>query len=499
MKKRIISVFLSFCVMVSCMVGLSVTASARTPITYIGADGSPVTIGSYTIVTTDNLSWCDTMVVPPNETVIIVDEEIMFSDNTNLILCDGAELIIGSDGFIYNCLYPSTFDKFTLNIFGQSKQSGKMVVKTSKTAISAGDLNVYGGVVSVSGEYGILCENNLNVAGGKVTANSSDYDAISCSGSFSVSGGDVKANANGQKGNGIYSRLDVSISDGKVEAYGSNADLLTDKSISITGGELKNIDNIKTSGAVNVRNATLKNITLGGTDTNTITGSDISDCTLSNATITDSAVTYSTITDSTVSDSELTRSTLKNAVVKHSTFDTDTIDDGAFDKNGKSFTRVEAVEPTSTTTGTKEHFVDSDGKKYVKTPSGDFSRVYDKDLVIKKLQNSSDSGGKTDTAYRTKTQKPKVTQNVSKLNIKQGKSKTINVLKLVTIKGLKEDPEITFSIKLPKGLKGSINNRMLNITGNKKGTYEIKIIYHIAATNNYKAKNIEKTLKVAIK
>ena len=158
---------------------------------YIGADGSEAETTDYTLVTSseENVTWSGTMIASGNATI---NGKVTLTGDTNLILCDGAELTVDYE---IMCIDVDSGDvdsdcKYSLNIFGQTKQSGKL----TSCGISGKDINIYGGDITAVGlNHVIHAVNACNIVRGKVYAHG-DSDGgygIKAGNSITISGGEV--------------------------------------------------------------------------------------------------------------------------------------------------------------------------------------------------------------------------------------------------------------------------------------------------------------------
>ena len=142
---------------------------------------------------------------------------LSFSGNTSLILADGCELTVTSNK------RTGVSAGGTLTIYGQSGQSGRLTAEGPIYGISAvNSLNIYGGVVQATSQYGLTCE-NINISTcGKVEATGTGDGSfgIYCY-TISISCGAVTANG---KRYGIYSDGNLQISGGKVSATATGTD-----------------------------------------------------------------------------------------------------------------------------------------------------------------------------------------------------------------------------------------------------------------------------------
>lgn len=112
--------------------------------------------------------------------------DLTLAGDVNIILSDGASMtitgkIVGDDG---SYTYP-----YSLNIYGQSSNTGEFIVNTSDAehGIEAKNISIHGGQVTASnttalGGQAIFAFSNLYIYGGNVTADSPNSQAIMVNG-----------------------------------------------------------------------------------------------------------------------------------------------------------------------------------------------------------------------------------------------------------------------------------------------------------------------------
>lgn len=202
--------------------------------------------------------------------------DLTMSGDVSLILCDGGSLTV-NDGGVYGGSGESQGGLYAITIYGQEKNSGELVVNYTDDGDTAGtfqgkaisihggtvkinsmvgqgfesdgEINIYGGIISISGgANGFFAMGGLNIYGGNVTV-STIGDAIRVYGSSSdlkITGGEVTAKST--TGNGI-SQTDeddghdgsITISGGKVIAKSSDRmeGILASDKIVISGGTVE--------------------------------------------------------------------------------------------------------------------------------------------------------------------------------------------------------------------------------------------------------------------
>jgi hypothetical protein len=90
-KNRILSVFLSVCMIISCMVGISITAGAAGSVSFLDADGTEESCTTYTSVTESTTAWSTGWYVV-DSTTPINSSRVTVTGDVHLILCDGKTL-----------------------------------------------------------------------------------------------------------------------------------------------------------------------------------------------------------------------------------------------------------------------------------------------------------------------------------------------------------------------------------------------------------------------
>ena len=148
-----------------------------------------------------------TFVVQGNN--VVLNGQLGYNGNLNLILCDGAKLTINkTDGNAIQSL-DNTETKTTLTIYVQSNGTGQLVATASGNeynsykAIQTENLTIHGGVISATGgSNGIYApSSDIIINGGTVTA-VADGNAIEGF-NVTINGGFVSATGNGGIKNGL--------------------------------------------------------------------------------------------------------------------------------------------------------------------------------------------------------------------------------------------------------------------------------------------------------
>ena len=195
-------------------------------------------------VTSSTTSWsAGTYVVSSDVTI---SGGVTLAGDVNLILCDGAELKI-TDGHIQTPMDEgNTWEYlYSLNIYGQSLGTGKLTVVDNDINIQAHNMNIHGGVITVTeggvmqgietdgvlniyngdinvncGANGIICLGTGNIYGGTITAVASGSAAIlATSGELTIAGGTINASCTGSS-SGIEAAGNLTVTGGVVTATG---------------------------------------------------------------------------------------------------------------------------------------------------------------------------------------------------------------------------------------------------------------------------------------
>lgn len=123
---------------------------------------------------------------------------LTFTGDVNLILADDADgTMTGTDGI--------KITNGNLTIYGQSKGTGSLTIKTQGNGSTSGDgilakngkITINGGILSITADwYGITTANNdITINGGKITVTSTGENGIDATGNITITGGTVIANA----------------------------------------------------------------------------------------------------------------------------------------------------------------------------------------------------------------------------------------------------------------------------------------------------------------
>jgi hypothetical protein len=154
-KNRILSVFLSFCMIISCMAGINVTAGAEPnndPVSYLDETGAEQTCTDYIVVTEATTKLTDgNWYVVNSDVTITGDYGLEVYGDANLILCDGAKLTVNKGITCYND------GGFTIYAQSTGENMGKLIA-------------TYGDDVYGIGNYADHYNRTITVNGGDIQA-----------------------------------------------------------------------------------------------------------------------------------------------------------------------------------------------------------------------------------------------------------------------------------------------------------------------------------------
>ncbi len=185
MKKKILSILLTVC-MVMCLFSVATISGAAVSVSYMTESGASQNADA-TQITTSTTSFTGWLYVDGSVTL---DKKVTLSGNMNLILNDGATLTVtgGIDA-----------GNYTLTVYGQSAQSGNLIVTSSQNTVGFnGKLSANGANISITGGLG-----TQGTAGGNNSAGLDDagMGANGLSGTVTVNKGNVTITG-GQGGKG---------------------------------------------------------------------------------------------------------------------------------------------------------------------------------------------------------------------------------------------------------------------------------------------------------
>ena len=228
---------------------------------YIDENGAPKSVTDYTVLTslTDVSNLGGGWYVVQGK--VEYTNQVKFSGDAHLILADGAEMVIETEGELEHGIYASN----NLTIYGQNEQRGILNATATGTIRSGiysskGNITINGGKVTATGTNcsGIRSsKGNITINGGKVTATSSS-DCISGYNGVTINGGKVTATST--IGVGISGYNGVTINGGIVTATGLYGIDCYNGGVTISGGSVTATANY--DGIYNDKG----NITLGWTN-----------------------------------------------------------------------------------------------------------------------------------------------------------------------------------------------------------------------------------------
>ena len=149
---------------------------------------------------------------------VVISGDQTLTDDTYLILCDGAKLTITGQ------INGRTHNK-SLYIYGQEEGTGQLVVTNSTFAIygsnSSGTIEIHGGVITATSTSATgLYYYGITMYGGKLNATGSMAGIGFDSGNFDLYGGEVVAEATTMLGIATGGGATLTVYGGKVQATG---------------------------------------------------------------------------------------------------------------------------------------------------------------------------------------------------------------------------------------------------------------------------------------
>lgn len=79
---------------------------------------------------------------------VTITGNVTLSGDAKIILCDGAELKV--NGYVYGGADYGASETYTLNIYGQSGQTGKLTIVKDDINLKVKDLKIHGGVIDIT-------------------------------------------------------------------------------------------------------------------------------------------------------------------------------------------------------------------------------------------------------------------------------------------------------------------------------------------------------------
>ena len=235
---------------------------SKSAITYLAWDSSTEQLkeesisSGYTEMSSSNTDLPAGTYVVKGE--VTITGNLTLSGDAKIILCDGAELKV--NGCVFGGADYGTAETYTLNIYGQSGQTGKLTIVNNSINLIAKDLYIHGGVIDVTTggvQQGIeTLSGNIFIYGGTVNTAGAYNGIMMGAGNLNVLGGVLNVTSAG--GDAISGAVNITFSN-------------CEATISHTGGTAKAIDtatNINvTPGITYYENATGSPSTDGGATT----------------------------------------------------------------------------------------------------------------------------------------------------------------------------------------------------------------------------------------
>ena len=169
-------------------------------VTYVDADGNTQTITATVLTGSESDLYAGWYVV--NSDITYTSKVTLYGD-MNLILVDGKTMSIGTADSPISGTNAIDGSSYTLTIYGQSGQTGKLCAynnSSSYDAVSLKHFNQHGGIVIINSNMdGLSVWGNLQLTQGSLNVISSgaSKNAIYISNTLSISGGTLIANAAG--------------------------------------------------------------------------------------------------------------------------------------------------------------------------------------------------------------------------------------------------------------------------------------------------------------
>ena len=249
---------------------MSILDTINFDLSYIDANGQSATCPYATPITSIDYNFdCNQDLWFYVDGEFTIDSELLFNSDigegyTNIILCDGAKLTIGSLSAYNN-----------LNIYGQANKTGEIIVNnpSSYAIYTDKDFTLNGGKISVTNlsSTGLCINNNLTINGGTISVSAvegaqygidsygenttinggtisistvegvEDFTGLSVNNNLTINDGEISISANGNSNNGISSNADITINGGIITASATGeyaAGIYTENDIILAGGTI---------------------------------------------------------------------------------------------------------------------------------------------------------------------------------------------------------------------------------------------------------------------
>ena len=182
---------------------------------------------------------------------VMLNGQLGFKGNLNLILCDGAKLTINTTG--KNALYslddPNNDDMGQFTIYGQESGTGQLIAMATddnwanNSGIYTEKLTINGGIISTTGiNWGIHAHNNIIINRGTVTAEATSGTAIEGQ-NVTINGGVVSATGSSGIKNGMTGTTTLGYTNSTDRITASNYQLGTTASLRVKDGQYMTTNN----------------------------------------------------------------------------------------------------------------------------------------------------------------------------------------------------------------------------------------------------------------
>ena len=216
-RTKALSVLLSLAMLFSLVPGMSMTATADSEVKYLDASGAEQSITDYTVFDSDTTTLRNSWYVVNSN--VEINQTVSISQNTNLILCDGAKLTVTSS---QNAGISASRGSLTIYAQSTSDNMGQLEVTSTKTVgiRMLKNLTINGGKIEAQGSNGIFAQDaDITINGGNVTADGGIY--FNTENNLTITGGKVTAFVTGAD-SGIDTDGEVIISGGNVSVTGDD-------------------------------------------------------------------------------------------------------------------------------------------------------------------------------------------------------------------------------------------------------------------------------------
>ena len=224
--------------------GPTAWAQSQVSVSYVDENGTTQTLNAYKLdefvsvnpngVNIGNTGFTNWFFVEGGN--VVLNGQLGYNGNINLILCDGASLTVNTTD---ESAIQSQTGNNQLTIYVQANGTGQLIVNASNNnGLTTGYLTINGGVISVtSGGTGIHADDNLIINRGTVTVNS-DGNAM-YGYNVTINGGNVSATSTGNAGiaNGATGTITLGYTTNNDRIYASSYQVGYTASLRVKDGQ----------------------------------------------------------------------------------------------------------------------------------------------------------------------------------------------------------------------------------------------------------------------